>query len=211
MSQTVHAILDALYRKFLLRDVFAKIIPGMLVMIVWTSALGRWEQVRWVFEHGTFLLWLLLGGTAWHLAVIIQGVGEVIGLIINGPEGLKENGDRYRLRLRFGRLSSLEEQTQEERYTVIAQASGLFSCALLLIVAAWPFLLSLPAFIDGRTGDCAFKLGIPITLLGASAAMVRVHRDHVRKQYDFMRALLAVKSVRPGTPADRRRTGKGGG
>jgi hypothetical protein len=79
------ATFDAFYQRFLLRDLFAKIVPGLAILFaIGTLIMGFipvFEKVAQLSLGG----WLVLVGFGWITGFAVQSVGEWRGLIIYYP------------------------------------------------------------------------------------------------------------------------------
>lgn len=99
----ISSIFDNLYNKLLLRDFFAKIIPGMLVLAALfipvfsdTIAIDRID-IYWIKEIN-FWIWLFIVGISWLAGFTVQSLGEKLGWIHYYPPDMlmRLNGKPYK-------------------------------------------------------------------------------------------------------------------
>lgn len=182
-SDAVRSLVDALYRDFLLRDLFAKVVPGAILGLslfmdreLTLAALGQLEISAPVA--------LLLAGCAWIVGFAVQGIGEALRLMVHYPREYRQSESRYGLRIRFKRVASVSEQRRSERYAIIKEAAGnggtaFFLAAVVLLARA--LTERGPLFQSGGT-----LVMILLVLFVLSLSLLYTNRTHARKQYDFM-------------------------
>ena len=179
----VRSLVDALYRDFLLRDLFGKVVPGAIVGLslfvdreLTLAMVGRLEM--------SIPVALLLAGCAWIVGFAVQGIGEKTRLITHHPARYREHTSRYSVRIRFKRHASQDDQRQVERYTIIKEAAGNGGTAFALAAV----ILVVRALVDSdrlfrSTGTLVLILLVLVVL---AAALLYTNRTHANKHYDFM-------------------------
>ncbi len=133
-------IFNLLYSRFLLRDFFGKIIPGFIVIFFGASVLFLPNNLVSYISHFSFWGWLLFIGVAWITGFIVQSFGYLIHLINYEYPDKDTNcytlkiwkSEQMKRKLDFAQVSSKDEKQQYERITVIKEATGNGTVALLI-------------------------------------------------------------------------------
>lgn len=187
-GHTAETIVEAFYRNFLLRDIFAKIVPGGIVLLALGGVLGgAFGQFRWSLAE-LDLGWVLFAGAAWINGFALQMMAEKFGFMRHHPDGyLDDHDERYAFRAHFMEQAEPAHVRRRERYAVIKEACGNGGFALLVaglvLVVGWL-----------AAGPEAFPEVGP-TLVGGTAfvatvwALRRTNRSHRRKEYRFMNVI----------------------
>lgn len=187
MSDT-NEIIDALYDNFLLRDIFAKMLPGAIAL---TGILFRASFGKNIIEFASQIGWpaiLLLSGLAWIVGFAVQDVGEISNIIRHHPRGYDNSDYRYRRRIAFKQVATISETKQYERYAIIKEASG--NCSTAMFLAA--VILAVRVFI---MGDMLFEQSIFIAgifFLLTGITLFHINRTHGQKQYNFLDMVIEV-------------------
>jgi ubiquinone/menaquinone biosynthesis C-methylase UbiE len=179
-------LVNSFYNNFILRDIVAKIVPG--VLLAYSIATLKYEPARilkFIREASTIELAFLIAAS-WVIAFGVQAMGEARGLIRLWPKGLGSDKARKRI-VCFGRRATAEEKRIVERYVVVKEACGLGYLAFLIA------LVMILAGDAGRSGAgfgpalwislSSHKMLIGSTLL-LSAALWWTHDKHLKRQYD---------------------------
>ena len=183
----VRAFIDALYRDFLLRDLFAKVVPGSIVLFAAATGLGFVPislSVGWPLA-------ILLAGGAWLAGFAVQSIGEMLRLIRHYPLEYQEDSERYRLRIEFKRYATSAEKRRVERYALIKEAAGNGGTALVLACAV---SLVRASISEGFFRDPDFLIFWLVCLILA-LALVRTNRTHLKKQYTYMKKVLGMRET----------------
>ena len=89
MTSDLKDTFDAFYDRFILRDLFAKVVPGAIVLASFAGAiLGPFYHVQGLKQlilHVPVALWIPAIGVGWLAGFAVQGLGECIGLMIHYP------------------------------------------------------------------------------------------------------------------------------
>lgn len=191
-EDTANALMDALYGKLILRDLFGKIVPGFLVLSCLTLRFDSAGLLKGVVAEARIFVWVVVVAISWLVALAVQSLGEAVGLIRFWPEAQKDAAQRYSQRIRFGRAATADERQQAERFALISEAAALSACAsIVLIVEGLSLLVASSPGLPDPARDASYWIGI--TLFAAVAwGLLRLHRTHVQKRYDFMAQVLAV-------------------
>ena len=107
MSDLV-GLFDALYARLLLRDAFAKVIPGLVVMFSFSSLLLSLDESVEIVRSMSGLSWLGAFGAAWIVAFSLQSFGEWANLIQYHDKQWKDK-DFYALKIKFDRAATDKE------------------------------------------------------------------------------------------------------
>ena len=185
MTSDMKDFFDSLYTRFLLRDLFAKVVPGglLLATIVYTSKLDRYflslsERFDWLLSVGAF-------GLSWVVGFGVQSIGESVRWIQHHPAEFDNQSKRYNLRCKFSRLATDIERQQVERYAVIKEACGNAAMAVLLSLGV--------VAIETIAGELRLDPGAILTisfLLTISAYLLKANYSHAEKHYTFMKKLV---------------------
>jgi hypothetical protein len=115
--ETFGRLIEAIYDRFLLVDVFGKIVPGFTLL--YSAVMTFWSPCHaldGVDQFGSWG-WPLVFGLSWVLGLGLQSLGQWIGLADEFPN----LGDWYRLRARFERVAREGEVRQISRLLVIRE------------------------------------------------------------------------------------------
>jgi phosphoglycolate phosphatase len=189
MSNTT-TIIEALYNNFLLRDIFAKIVPGLLLVIaiVYKNSIGEGA-----LDVACRLGWptIIIGaGFAWVIGFAIQGIGEITKIIKHHPKSYTNSKIRYALRVNFKNIASLSESQQVERYAVIKEATGNGATSIILIIFVIFFRILIP-------NDLKFSWAIIFpgaVLISLAFMLLYASRNHARKQYEYMESVVSIRN-----------------
>lgn len=180
-----NSVFDALYRDYLLRDFFAKIVPGSSYVALSAYAIGRFGRLL----EMSFAVSMFLAGLSWAIGFAIQEAAERLSLLSQHPARFSNSEQRYDFRQKFSLAASRDEKTRVERYAVIKEATGnlcmaLISGSVLVAVLRWKELREHPHP----------SLAMAFSLLAACWFLALASRDHMKKEYDFMARALRRQS-----------------
>lgn len=202
-KSATETVIDALYGRFLLRDLFAKMVPGCLVML---SVLFGQDFVRQSPERLTPALdyldklgWpaiALAAGFTWILGFAIQDVGEFLRFVRHHPPRFDDAAFRYRRRDAFKNSANRHQREREQRYTLIKEATGNAGTALLLSCAIVVIHLVLAITEDSSSVELSQPLLALLVFIGLGASLLRANRSHARKQYNHIETVLEGSDAR---------------
>ena len=192
MSETPNSLVEALYEKFLLRDVFGKIAPGMITL----GALAYVIYPKLTSLVVTKMEWPLLAMAvpiAWLASLVIQSAGEKIRYIRLWPDAMKDPLVRYARRNAFMERATPSEKQQALRFELIAESSGIFGAACLLVAILLVFI-SLQAQVAVAGPDAWWRHLCLSAWLFLSSYLLRVHHIlHTTKRYDYYKSVVDKK------------------
>ncbi|MEO1643202.1 MAG: hypothetical protein AAFR74_07675 [Pseudomonadota bacterium] len=195
-------IIEALYHNFLLRDVFAKIVPGFFVIaafgLIWPTALPYFQtsgSIPW------YMIIVAIGGS-WLFGFAVQAFGEKLWILRHHPEAFNSDEQRYELRVKFAKVANLTQIKQVERYVVVKEATGNAAAALILFQ-----VMVLIRIIEGliwpdtgiRFEGLSFESVMMVAVcLPISLALMSSSWSHRDKQYKYMQVVHRLSSAENG-------------
>jgi hypothetical protein len=201
-------LFDALYRQFLLRDVFGKVLPGLVIVACIGSALGYSAGVKETIAHPTFLDSLFVLGVGWVAGFAVQSAGKILRLKETFPRASYDPAEvtanaAFNADLRNFRIQAEpHDLLQFERFTVIKEATG--NTAVAIVIGAGTLFAD--AVIEMATGGRAVPsitdlLGVlaPLgSIILLFAGLLRQHKKSSREALEWMQlALRARTTVHP--------------
>lgn len=192
--EEVKNIFNVIYSHFILRDLFGKIVPGsmVLIMLVWYSA--NFSYLEKLFDLSLWP-WLILIGLAWIIGFAIQSLGEFfLGWFkwgyryfpkVEGIKGKKRELENwYNIYvIEFLNTYATENEIKlDERMVVIKEACGNgFIATILILILYWSHEHSI--IIN--------EFSIILTVIGA--ALWRMHVKHFERQYELIQKVINSK------------------
>lgn len=184
---------NALYHNFLLRDLFAKMVPGAVVIATILSQNPLGERVVEIGENVGWPFVLLGAGVAWIFGFALQELGGILKIIKHyptDPTDYSKSKKRYTLRTAFKKVATENERQQVERYAVIKEATGNGATTILLCL----FIVLMRLVV---AGDLVFSVSALIPgffLLLFVGVLIRGNRSHAIKQYEFMETVVKART-----------------
>jgi len=191
-------MLTAVYLRFVLRDVFGKMVPGAVLLLAVSFSIAEGNGSAPLWHESSVVGWALFLGIAWILGFALQASGEWLGLLRNEPKNLTRQAF-YEQLIEFHRLTrdDRSEAMQGERLLVIKEACGNGAMALAAAEMLWiARALGAGAEIASR----ATGLIVGISLAGGVVALWWMHHEHVKRHNDYV--MMYLKSQ--GHPASAR-------
>ena len=184
----IREILTIIYNRFYLRDLFGKIVPGLIFCIsiyltVNQSLLKMSVQVN-------LILAIVLLGSSWVLGFCVQSFGEWIGLIRYYSKDYKTQRDFYKDYISFQKKAIASEKEDVERLVVIKEACGNF-CTTLITVGLFVHLIFINTQGLAALIKCKEYWSIYIIAIFIIIFLFRMHRKHVQRQCDFIKTVLS--------------------
>jgi len=84
MEKSINSIISSLYTQFILRDFFAKIIPGSILLISiisWNSDLRDANKIIYSISKIPFVVIIFVIAISWLIGLSIQSLGEFTRVI----------------------------------------------------------------------------------------------------------------------------------
>ena len=175
----------AFYFSFILRDVFGKIVPGMILII---SIVLTFNPTLEIFNKVlTMSLWPWIGifGVGWLSGFVVQGIGEIISL---GP--LKfyryhtreySNPEFLVTKFKFEQKATMEQKLQYQRFVVIKEACGNGYLALFLSILIW----SIGKFVPDKLTIFSINFNHLFIFTMVAVAIISLffmHHQYVKRQ-----------------------------
>jgi hypothetical protein len=183
-------ILSVIYDKFYLRDLFGKMVPG-LIFIGATYTTANYFCLVPDIKTDIFLVIVLLG-ISWILGFCMQSFGEWIKLIRYFPKS-ETRSEFYVQYLDFLKKATMAEKENVERLVVIKEACGNF-CSAILVTSIFVHLIILNICGFGVIIDYIWSLwSLYVIIIFIFIFLFRMHREHVNRQTEFMKAVLSDK------------------
>jgi hypothetical protein len=177
------SILDKIYEKFLLRDIFAKIVPGLILIVtvfyVVTGDIAKIEKLTQL----SWISWIILIGFEWIVAFGIQSIGEALKLIRYYTDNYDSDERWYIDYNKFLSKATPAEKSNCERFVVIKEATGNLSLSIFISTVLILIKLLLTDFnIIKNTGF--WLISIFVFIFGVF--LQRMHRVHVERQCKYV-------------------------
>ncbi len=178
----INSIVDKLYEKFLLRDVFAKIVPGTLLLFscIYSSSLN-YKATMDIMK----VSWIIMIGLAWTLGFVVQGVGELLRIIKYYTKDYTTKEQWYEAYIKFKESATREEKSNCERFVVIKEATGNLAMSLLISL----IMINLSFYFNNYTlseiSGVSIIFSSVVTLI-LVAVLIYMHRVHVTRQCSFI-------------------------
>ncbi len=149
MDKMSNDIFSNLYNHFILRDLFAKITPGFILLFSFYCSISKYITNN-VFTDITLFKAIIILALSWIIGISLQSFGEFTTIItinhyiakIDNKEKRIKNIDNWiSLKNHFLNNASAEKIKFVERMTLIKEASGIFAISLFvsssLIIASY--------------------------------------------------------------------------
>lgn len=181
-------IINIIYNRFYLRDLFGKIIPGLVFISANYFVANKLFLVPDI-KVDVFLVVVLLG-ISWVLGFCMQSFGELIKLIRYFPKS-ETQLEFYVRYLSFLKKATMDEKEDVERLVVIKEACGNL-CSSILVTSLSVHLMVI--------NMCGFSVIIDyiwsfwslyLIIIFIFTFLFRMHRKHVNRQSDFMNTVLS--------------------
>jgi hypothetical protein len=122
------AVFDSLYTNLLLRDLGAKVAPGMTILVAVRMAMTSVAQAMKDMNEAHLGAWLVAIAVAWLAGLAVQGLGEITGFLPFLPVRYFPKGKTWAewnmLLKRFDAVAKEPERYRLERLIVVREATG---------------------------------------------------------------------------------------
>ena len=186
---TVRDIISNLYSKFLLRDIFGRIGPGLIVLLSFYYYFHTDNTSLNILPSPlTGWTWISIFIVAWIIGITLHGIGELTSLIKNSPKGITLKDWIREYFSEFLRDADNFEREADERIAVVKEASGIGSIALIFLFVS----IILKYLRDNHQFICADL--VMIIILGiAILSLIIFHKNHVQLQRDLVDELKRTR------------------
>lgn len=188
-------LFDSFYSRFVLRDLFGKIVPGMMLLSAMVVSLTSSSSILIYIASVSFWFWSVIFSVSWILAFAVQALAEKYGYIRYYPEEM-DKIQSYDMNIQFNKISSKLDRQQVERLIVIKEACGngytSLSISLLLLVAdgILDIYSSGTPFMQWIFGELFSKGLVLIVLLGVIYFLREMHFIQVDQEYKYKDRVL---------------------
>ena len=199
MKEAISSGLEALYTRLILRDLAGKMAPGALMLVAARAALTSPGEAIRGWDTVPIAGWIMLLGVAWLTGLAVQGLGEFSAHIPGVPVRYfprRLTPDAWHtLIVDFDRVATVDDKQRFERYTVIKEATGNASLALVLSLV---LLLSVH-------GDSLWPLPLYAVLGGLAAlGLGKLHHENAERGVAHAEHVVG-EAKKQGASARRRR------
>jgi hypothetical protein len=194
----IQSLADAIYSRFLLRDVFGKVVPGAIVLLAVVFAEWPFSRILLVSDNVSAAVWPLLYGAAWVAGFAVQQAAELLRISrTHDSRHFGAAGKRYHehTSLARGQMRNDQDRQQLERFIVVKEATGNSSAALGLAPALWLVVskFDLAALVTNWS---------LMVVWAATVYLLKRQHDRARKNEEqFLAFLLSPPPVRAGDAA----------
>lgn len=193
-------LVDALYSRFLLRDIFGKVVPGALAGGAFAAGMfGAQEAFRTLHELPA-LAWPLVYGCAWLLGFAVQQIPE--SLRRSNTHGAKRYSGtpvtfHQHLRAARYRMAGDHDRQQLERFIVIKEASGNAMWAVLASPLVY-FLGARPGLAESLQAVGPFVASnwmLVLAWAGLAGLLRNQHLSAIRNQDEYLDTVVSAADV----------------
>jgi len=186
-------LIESLYTRLVLRDLFGKVLPGSLVLVgayvAFLSDAPSPTRTILRLAEAPFGLWAILVPLAWLTSFAIQAAGELFGLIRYYPKRVESQAEVASQLAEFMSKATPAERQVHERLVVIKEACGNGYLALLVTAVCMAARFHQPR-----------HSALAGAVLVAAIFLRWLHRRQVDRQKDWRDAV--VKLHTPGQPSE---------
>jgi len=186
----LEGLFEAFYSRFILRDVFGKIIPGAILLLSLYIAFIRPDicavQAIGLLKSLSIATWVILGSISWVMAYGVQRIGELLKILHYYGCWIQNDKSWFDKIVRFTEVASPAEKSNFERFVVIKETSGNVGMSFLLSAVI------LFIFWDHNKNN----IGVLLALFLSGVILLSMHRIHVKKNTWWLESVLEFR----GTP-----------
>jgi len=178
-------LIDKIYTGFILRDFFAKILPGLILILSFSFFLfNKFIDLKFL---NSFII-ILFFGLAWIIAFSIQSIGESFKLIKYWLPDEKDNWSN--LLNECLSKSTIDEKSNCERLIVIKEASGNLAISLILST----IIVSARLLINNMSIVSKYEFWFAILFVFFIAFfLLKNHQNLLVKQHIYMKSIANKK------------------
>jgi len=217
-------LVDAIYSRFLLRDMVGKVVPGSILLFAIIGSYLEKSDVKHVIQHTGFFAALVLFSLAWVTAFSIQSFGEYFNLIRYFPKKTKidekpdesninidKNPDKYqddKIRFKryyqkiilFNKHATPLERMERERLLVIRE-----SCGNTYVSLIFSFIVYISAYgvknkfsTDINTdifNHTGHFLPVIVSIFPAILCLRYMHNQYVERHSVYLNTILSLNNI----------------
>jgi len=177
--------LDRVYDR-LLRDLFARSVPGVLLLLSLAVSISSFSDVALALERATAWMWLIAFGAGWLTALGLLELGRRFNLALLSPEAITDE-QYWAAEERFRATASRRQRAEYDRLVTIRDAMAVVSVSLFLSLLALgvDFVVDVhlheSPWAEIRNGATALTV-----LVGVGIAFQLTHRLYVRRAWRYL-------------------------
>jgi hypothetical protein len=177
--------LDRVYDR-LLRDLFARAVPGLLLLLSLAISITSFAEVARTVERATGWMWVLAFGAGWLTAFGILEIGRRVNLVLLSLDTI--TGEQYwAAEERFRATASRRQHAEYERLITVRDATAVASVSLFLSLAA----LGADFVVDVHLHESPWSeiqngATALVVLVGVGIALQLMHRDCVKRAWRYL-------------------------
>lgn len=177
---------DRLYDR-LIRDLFARSVPGLLLLLSIAVSITSFSEVMAALERGTVWMWLVAYGAGWSTAFAVLAIGRRFNLVLLSPDATTTDEQYWAAEERFRSNASRRQRAVYERLVTIRDATACSSVSLFLSIA----ILAVDFVVDVHLHESPWSeiqngATALAVLVAAGVALQLTHREYVKRAWRFM-------------------------
>ncbi len=183
--------IDRLYDR-LIRDLFARVVPGMLILLAIAVSVTSFDEVTAALERASIWMWLLGFGAGWLTAFALVALGRRFNLVLVSPDPITDE-QGWIAEERFRARASRRQRATYDRRVTAREATGTVSVSLFLAfgVLALDFVVDVhlheSPWNEVRNGAVA-----SVVVVALGLAMQLAHREYVRRAWHYLESAAAL-------------------
>ncbi len=176
---------DRVYDR-LLRDLFARAVPGLGVLLSLAVSVSSFGEVGLALERATLWMWLLAFGAGWLTSFALLEIGRRFNLALLSPDAITDE-QYWAAEERFRTTASRRQHAEYERLVTIRDAMAVASVSLFLSIVALgvDFVVDVhlheSPWAEIRNGATAL-----VMLVGIGVALQLVHRGYMARTWRYL-------------------------
>lgn len=185
---------DRLYDR-LLRDFFARTVPGFLLLLALAVAVTSFVDVIVALERATIWMWLVAFGAGWLVSLALLELGRRCSLVLLAPDGVTDT-QYWAAEERFRTVASRRQRAEYERLLTVREAAATASVSILasLLILGVDFVLDAPLhespWNDIRNGATAV-----VVVAVLAIALQLLHRNSVKRVWAYLGAAIESRKA----------------
>ncbi len=187
-AQTLRTSIDRLYDR-VIRDLFGRTVPGMLVLIAIAVSVTSFEEVVSALERASGWMWLLGFGAGWLTALALGALGRRFNLVLISPHPITDE-QCWTAEEAFRSCASRRQRAAYDRLLTVRDATGTASVSLFLALG----VLALDFVVDVHLHEnpwSEIRNGAVATavIVGLGVALQLAHREYVKRTWHYLESV----------------------